>query len=126
MRFLLRVVINAIAIWLATELLGGLHVVGELGSFGRLGVFVVLGALFGVINAVLKPIIKVVAFPIYLLTLGLFTLVVNGALLWLVYKLTEDLDWGLRIDSFGAAVAGAIIVSIVSFVLSLVTRANKR
>jgi putative membrane protein len=122
MKFLLRVIINAVAIWLATQLLSGLEVVGGDSTTARVLVFLVLALVFGIVNAVVKPIVKVVAFPVYVLTLGLFTLVVNALMLMLTGWLSEQTQYGLRIDSFGTAVLGALIISIVSFLLSIVMR----
>ncbi|WP_024286444.1 phage holin family protein [Cellulomonas sp. KRMCY2] len=126
MSFVLRVIINAVAIWLATRILTGLEVVGGDDTATTVIVFLVVGLVFGLVNAVVKPIVKVFAFPVYLLTLGLFTLVVNALMLMLTGWLSEQSDYGLRIDNFGTAVLGALIISIVSFVLSVATGANKK
>lgn len=126
MSFVLRVIINAVAIWLATQLLSGLEVVGGDDTTTTVIVFLVVGLVFGLVNAVVKPIVKLISFPIYILTLGLFTLVVNALMLMLTGWLSEQSDYGLRIDSFGTAVLGALIISIVSFVLSVATGANKK
>ena len=79
-----------------------------------------VGLIFGLVNAVVKPIVKFFAFPLYILTLGLFTLVVNALMLMLTAWITSHAAWGLQVDSFGTAVVGALIISIVSWVLSLV------
>lgn len=126
MRFVLRVIINAVAIWLATQLLSGLEVVGGDDTSTTVIVFLVVGLVFGLVNAVVKPIVKLISFPVYILTLGLFTLVVNALMLMLTGWLSEQSDYGLRIDNFGTAVLGALIISIVSFVLSIATGANKK
>src|SRR5690606_35439987 len=120
MKFLLRVVINAVAIWLATLLLGeSLEVVGGESTGERVLVFLVVALVFGIVNAVVKPIVKVLALPLYILTLGLFTLIVNAAMLWLVGWLSEQTEYGLRIENFWTAIVGGLIISVVSFVLSL-------
>lgn len=124
MKFLLRVIINAVAIWLATQLLSGLEVVGGDSTTSRVLVFLVLALVFGIVNAVVKPIVKVLAFPVYVLTLGLFTIIVNALMLMLTGWLSEQTEYGLRIDSFGTAVLGALIISVVSFLLSLVLRSR--
>ncbi|NLE71503.1 MAG: phage holin family protein [Actinomycetales bacterium] len=123
MKFLLRVVINAVAIWLATLLLGeSLEVVGGESTGERVLVFLVVALVFGIVNAVVKPIVKVLALPLYILTLGLFTLIVNAAMLWLVGWLSEQTEYGLRIENFWTAIVGGLIISVVSFVLSLAVR----
>lgn len=125
MKMLLRLVINAAAIWVAVQLLSDLEVVAGDGDTGTVVlVYLGLGLLFGVVNAIVKPIVKLIAFPLYLLTLGLFTLVVNALMLMLTAWLSEQTDLGLRVDGFWAALFGALIISIVSFVLSVVTGAR--
>ena len=118
----MRVVVNGVAIWFATLVLPGFAAVGAETTLGQVGVFAAVGLVFGIVNAIVKPVVKVLAFPVYILTLGLFTLVVNAAMLLLTEWLTSRADWGLRIDNFGTAVLAAIIVSVVSFVLSAATR----
>ena len=120
MSFLLRVIINAAAIWLATQVLGGLDVVSDEGATSTVLVLLAVGLVFGLVNAIVKPIVKAISFPLYIVTLGLFTLVVNALMLMLTGWLSERTDYGLRIDDFGTAVLGALIISIVSFLLSVV------
>ena len=120
MSFVIRVVINAVAIWLATVLLSGLDVVGGDDTGARVLVFLVVALVFGLVNAIVKPIVKLLSLPLYILTLGLFTLVVNALMLMLVGWLSEQTAYGLRVDSFGTAVIGALIISVVSFLLSVV------
>lgn len=122
MKFLLKVIINAVAIWLATLLLSGLEVVGGDSDGERVLVFLVVALVFGIVNTVVKPIVKLLSLPLYILTLGLFTLVVNAAMLLLVGWLSEQTEYGLRIDSFWTALVGGLIISVVSFVLSLAVR----
>lgn len=119
MSFVIRVVINAVAIWLATVLLSGLEVVGGDDTGARVLVYLVVALVFGLVNAVVKPIVQVLSFPLYILTLGLFTLVVNALMLMLVGWLSEQTAYGLRVDSFGTAVIGGLIIAIVSFLLSV-------
>lgn len=125
MSLLLRIVINAVAIWLAAQLLPGLTVVGGDDTSTTVLVYFVVGLLFGVVNAVVKPIVSAITFPLYIVTLGLFTLVVNALMLMLTGWLSEQTDYGLRIDGFGWALLGALIVSVVSFLLSLLLPGKK-
>jgi putative membrane protein len=108
MGLVIRLVVNAIALLLVAYLIPGVHVVGGFGA-------ALLAALvLGIVNAVLKPILVLLSLPLEVLTLGLFTLVINAALMYLVAKLGV----GLSVDNFGAAFLGALVLSIVSFVLS--------
>ncbi|MFS0704333.1 phage holin family protein [Cellulomonas sp. 179-A 9B4 NHS] len=122
MGFVVRVLINGVAIWLATLLLPGLEVLGGGSTAGRIGVILLVALVFGLVNAIVKPIVALISLPLYILTLGLFTLVVNALMLMLTAWITERADWGLRVDNFGTAVVGALIVSVVSVVLSAVTK----
>ena len=125
MSFLLRVLINAAAIWLAAQILPGLDVVGGEDTGSRVLVFLVLALVFGLVNAIIKPVVTLISLPLYILTLGLFTLVVNALMLMLTGWLSEQTDYGLRIDNFGTAVLGGLIISIASFLLSLVLKSSR-
>jgi len=119
MHFLLRVLVNAAAIWLATVLLSGLEVIGGETTSTRLLVFLGVALLFGVVNAVVKPLVQLLSIPLYILTLGLFTLVVNALMLMLTGWFSELTSYGLRVPSFGTAVLGGLIISVVSFLISV-------
>ena len=113
MRFVTRLLINAAALWAAIRLVPGISFEGDWWL-----VFAV-ALVFGVLNAVIRPILFVLTLPFLLLTLGLFTFVLNAIMLWLT-SATSDL-FGLRfhVDGFGAAFVGALIITVVSFALSL-------
>jgi len=113
MRFLLRLLINAAALWVAVELVPGITYQG--GWLPFLGVALV----FGVVNAFLRPILKLLTLPLIFLTLGLFALVINGAMLWLTGRLAGALGLGFHVDGCWTAILGALIVSIVSALLSV-------
>lgn len=116
MALLIRLVVNAIALIVVAYVVPGIHVSG-------LGSALVAAIVLGVVNAVLRPILFVLSLPLELLTLGLFTLVINALLFWLV----GALHVGLTVDGFWPAFWGAIVMSIVSWLLSLFTRgAEKR
>ena len=119
MAFLVRVLINGVAIWLATLILPGLSIVGGDSNWETLAIILLIALVFGLVNAIVKPIVAFISIPLYILTLGLFTIIVNALMLMLTAWITEATDWGLRIDNFGVACWGAIIISIVSLVLSV-------
>jgi putative membrane protein len=104
----IRFVINAIALWVASAIIGGVSVSGTLGDW------LVLLGVFGLVNALIKPILKLLTLPINVMTLGLFTLVINAFLFWL----TSVLVSALKVDGIIAALLGALVVSVVSTVLS--------
>ena len=109
MKFIIRLVINAIALWAAAQLIGGIQLTEAMGGI----LFVAL--IFGVVNAVVKPIITILSLPAVILTLGLFLLVINTLLL----SLTAALSSNLAVDGFGSAFLGSIVISIVSWLLSM-------
>jgi len=112
MNFLLRLVVNAAALWVATEVVPGVSYAG-----GPLP-FVAVALIFGVINATLRPVMKLLTCPLILLTLGLFALVVNGLMLWLTSTIAGSFGLGFRVAGFWPACWGALVVSIVSTLLS--------
>ena len=110
---LLRILINAAALWAATRLVSGISFTG-----GYLTLFMV-ALVFGILNMLVKPVLFLLTLPFFLVTLGLFTLVLNAVMLWLTSALSESLGLGFRVDGFWPAFLGALVVSIVSFALSL-------
>lgn len=118
MYFVIRVLINAAALWVATQLVRGISFTGS----NMLATLLVVAVIFGVVNAIIKPILAVLTCPIYILTLGLFTFVVNALMLLLTSAIADSLGLGFHVDGFMTAVVGAIVVSIVSFLLSIVLR----
>lgn len=116
--FVLRVLANAVAIWIAAVIVPGV-ILGDGGFWARGLTLVAVGAIFGVVNAVLKPVLKVLTFPLFVLTLGLFALVVNAFLLWLTGAVAGALGLAFDVQGFWSAVGGGIVVSIVSVGVSL-------
>jgi putative membrane protein len=111
MRVLLRFLINAAALWVAATFVSGIHAGG---ATSVLAVAVV----FGLVNAFVRPLLKLLSCPIIFLTLGLFTLVINALMLMLAAWVGRQLGIDFAVDGFWAAFLGALIVSIVSTVLS--------
>ncbi|GAA4486507.1 phage holin family protein [Rhodococcus olei] len=125
MSFLVRLAINAIAIWLASEWVAGIAIAtGDNGNPVLVVLFVAL--VFTVVNAFVKPIVQLLSLPLLILTLGLFTLVINALMLLLTAWITETTGIGITVDGFWTAVWGALIISIVNFVLSAVIPSAKR
>jgi len=124
MRFVIRVLITAVAMLVATWLLPGIEVTAGT-TWHKVATLVVVALIFGVINAVLKPIVKVVGCVFYILTLGLIGLVVNGLLLWLTSWVAGQLNLPFHITGFWPAFWGAIIIGVVSWLLSI-TLGEKR
>lgn len=117
MRLLAKIVITALALWAAT-LLPGISA-GAGTPAERAVTLVVVACVFGIVNAVLKPIIETIGCLFYVITLGLFTFVVNAALLLLTAWITGKLGFGFQVDGFWWALAGSIVVSVVGYLLHL-------
>src|SRR5215475_15938585 len=111
MPFVIRLLINAAALWVATRIVPGVSYDGGVLPF--LGVALV----FGIINATLRPLAKILAFPLILVTLGLFALVINGLMLWLTSALSDSLGLGFHVSGFWPALFGSLVVSIISTAL---------
>lgn len=118
---LIRVVVNAIALWIATLIVGGVDVTART-TAGDIGTLLLVGAIFGLVNAILKPIALLFSLPLVVLTLGLFVLVVNALLFWLIAAISDGLDLPFTVDGFWPAFWGALVVSVVSWLLSIVVK----
>ncbi|SFP94629.1 putative membrane protein [Geodermatophilus dictyosporus] len=116
-RFALKVVVMAVAFYFLAQYLPGIDVIGnEDAALGVTGTFLWVALLFAVINAVVGPILRFLSFPAVLLTLGLFLLVVNAALLGLTAALSDRLD----VDGFGTAVVGGLVLAVVGWLADTV------
>jgi putative membrane protein len=113
---LIRVVVVAVALWIATLVVPGIGVTAATPA-ARIGTLVAVALIFGLVNVVVKPIVKVLGCAFYVLTLGLFALVVNALLFLLVGALADRIGLPFVVDGFGPAFFGAIVVGVVSFVL---------
>ena len=113
MHVLLRLLINAAALWVATQLVSGITYTGD--GVSLLGVALV----FGVLNVLIKPVLFLISLPFVILTLGLFTLVLNALMLLLTASASDALGMGFPVAGFLPALKGALVVTIVSFGLSL-------
>ncbi|MFF0654884.1 phage holin family protein [Micromonospora tulbaghiae] len=119
MGFLIRLAITAVALWIATLIVPGVEVSGR-NTGSDVLTLIVAALVFGVVNAVLKPLIKVFGCVFYLLTLGLFALVVNALLFLLTDWIAGVLKLPFHVDGFWAAFWGAIVVAVVSWLISVV------
>ena len=113
MRFLVRLLTTAVALWLAVLLVPGVVWAG--GSLGIIGVALVFGAL----NAVMRPILVLLSCPLIVLTLGSFLLVVNGLMLLLTAAVSRSLGLGFHVEGFLSALAGGLVVTVASTVLNV-------
>jgi putative membrane protein len=138
LRFLISTIVNAVGLWAATLVVPQVVLTpyGGDGLWETIGSFLVIGAVFGLVNAIIAPVIKVLAFPLYILTFGLIAFVINGALLLLVawfstllganvFSIEGFTAEGLSIASLGWAILAAIVMSIASFLTRTVLKVLK-
>ena len=122
--FLIRAGLTGFALWVVTLFVHGIYFVGYHTPLQKIGIIFVVGVIFGLVNAFIKPVVQILSIPLYILTLGLFHIVINAFMLWITAWITEHTThWGLYIEHFWwTAIWAAILLSIVSWLLSLIVR----
>jgi putative membrane protein len=124
-RFLVRLIINAVALWLTTLIVSGVTVTpfapGD--TFAVVLTYLLVALIFGIVNGVIGNFIRIVAFPLYILTLGLIALVVNALLLLLVSWISGLIGFGLHVDNFfWSGVLGALVLALLSWLIGILLR----
>ncbi len=129
MRFIIRVVVNAFALWVVS-LISVLQIgviPFEPGEPLQLTLtLLAIGAIFALVNTIVGTVVKIVAFPLYILTFGLIGFVINGFLLWLTAWITSGFGWGLTVGDFWWGVLAAIVISIINGVFGFILRPQKK
>jgi len=119
MGIIIRLVITAVSLWIATLVVEGIRLTTDSGP-GKVGTLLAVAVIFGLVNAVLRPIIKTIGCGLYVLTLGLLSLVVNGLLFLLTSWIAGQFDLAFHVDDFWpSAVLGALLVGVVSWLLNM-------
>ena len=126
--FVFRAAITGLALWVVTLILPGMKFVGGNSTAQTVGIILVVALIFGLVNAFIKPLVQLLSIPLYILTLGLFHVVINALMLWITAWITEHTThWGLQIDHFWwTAIWAAILLSIVGWAFSLPFRSTER
>ena len=119
--FLLRATVTGLALWVVTLIVPGISFVGGDTALQRIGIVLVVAVIFGLVNAIVKPLVQLLSIPLYILTLGLIHVVINALMLWITAWITEHTThWGLQINQFWwTAIWAAIVLSLVSWLFSL-------
>jgi putative membrane protein len=117
---IIPILVNAAALWVAVWIVPGLNWTGN-----EWWKFLLVAVAFSLINSYIKPILRILTFPISILTLGLFLLVINALLLMLTGAISDQLKLGFRVDDFWAALLGSIVISIVGWILSMFVGASR-
>ncbi|TFB49820.1 phage holin family protein [Cryobacterium tagatosivorans] len=122
-RFLIKLIVNAVALWLTTLVVTGVHVVPYADDSTAVFVtFLLVALIFGLVNTFIGTVVHIIALPLYILTLGLLALVVNGLLLMLAAWISSLMGFGLVVDDLWSGVLGALVLGIISWLLGLLTR----
>ncbi|POH57072.1 phage holin family protein [Arthrobacter glacialis] len=130
--FLVQVGINAVALWIASWILPGMNIAASAATgidatLGTVLAYLFVGLIFGLVNALVKPIVKLLSLPVTILTLGLFTIVINAAMLWLTSWLSSYSPVQFTIDEFfWTAILAALIISFISMLAGGLTRSADR
>jgi putative membrane protein len=129
MRFIIRVVVNAFSLWVVT-LIPVLQVSiiafppGE--TLQLVLTLLAVGAIFALVNTIIGTVVKIVAFPLYIITFGLIGFLINGFLLWLTAWFTSGFDWGLRVEHFWWGVVAALVISIINGIFGFILRPQSK
>ena len=118
MRFIVRILAGAVALAVAAWLIDGISV-GPGTNSERLLTLLGVAVIFGLVNAIIRPIVRLISIPLFILTLGLFTFVVNALMLLLTAWIGDQFDLSFEVDGFWSALLGALVISIVTFVLNV-------
>ncbi|GAA3081395.1 putative membrane protein [Kribbella aluminosa] len=116
---IIRLLANAVALAVASWLVSGITLEGAT-TTRRVVTLLIVAAIFGIVNAIVKPVVKVLSFPFLILTLGLLTFVINAVMLWLTSWITGKLDVQFHVAGFWPALWGALIISVVGMVINTV------
>jgi putative membrane protein len=129
MRFIIRVVVNAFALWVVT-LIPALQV--QITAFPPAETLqlvltlLLVAAIFALVNTIIGTVVKIVAFPLYIITLGLIGFVINGFLLWLTAWITSGFGWGLTVGDFWWGVVAALIISVINGIFGFILRPQRK
>jgi putative membrane protein len=123
MRFILKVIVSALALWLTTLIVSGVRVVPyEDSEIATVLTYLLVALIFGLVNATIGTFIRIVGFPLYVLTLGLISFIVNALLLLIVDWVSGLMGFGLEVDGFWWGVLGALVLGLISWLIGLVVR----
>ena len=125
MRFIIRVIVNAFAIWVVTLIPALMTVVTPFAPGETLQLvlsLLVVAAVFAIVNSIIGTVIKIVAFPLYILTLGLISYLVNGLLLMITAWFTQWWGWGLQVEDLWHGILAAIVISLINWVFGIILR----
>ncbi len=119
-KFFIRWFINAVALYVAVLIVPGIYFGGEWADL------LWLALIFGLLNALVRPLLKLLTLPLIILTLGLFTLLINAGMLMLTSSVAQYFDLDFSVDGFWAALLGGLVISLISVVMSMIIRDDRK
>lgn len=123
MRFIVKVIVVAFALWLTTFIVSGVRIVPyEDTTLATVLTYLLIALIFGLVNAFVGTFVRIIAFPLYVLTLGLISFIVNGLLLLLVAWISDLMGFGLEINGFWWGVLAALVLGLISWLIGLIVR----
>jgi putative membrane protein len=117
-RLIVRILAGAVALAVAAALIDGISV-GPGTTSERLVTLLLVAVIFGLVNAIIRPIVRLISLPLFVITLGLFTFVVNALMLLLTAWIGDQFDLAFEVDGFWSALLGALVISVVTFLLNV-------
>ena len=120
MQVIVRFLANAIALAVAVWVIDGITLEEGAPTRDRAVTLAIVAAIFGLVNLLIRPVVKLFALPLIVLTLGLITFVINALMLWLTSWITGQFDVAFHVDGFWPALAGALVITVVGWILNLV------
>lgn len=122
-RFLVKLIVNAVALWLTTLIVVGVSVTAYADTeIATILTYLLVALIFGLVNSIVGSVLRIVTFPLYILTLGLVSFLVNGVLLLLASWVSSWFGFGLTVDGFWWGVLGALVLGVFSWLLGLFLR----
>jgi len=122
--WIIRVIVNACALAVAAWLFDGIEINGD-SDRARVLTLLVVALIFGVVNTFVRPLVSFLSIPLYILTLGLFYFIVNALMLWLTSWVCDWFDIGFTVDGFWTAIFGAIVISVVGWIIGMFLPGNR-
>ncbi|MDO5061146.1 MAG: phage holin family protein [Actinomycetaceae bacterium] len=120
MKFLIKLLATSAGVWVATQLVPGLQITDNTSTQNMLLSVVIFAFALTIVNALVRPIVKFISFPLYILTLGIFSIIVNALMFMLAGWLSTQTHTGIVVETFWAALFGALLTSIIAAVLGSV------
>jgi putative membrane protein len=125
-QFLLRAALTGLSLWIVTLVVKGMYFIGGDSTLERVGIIFVVAVVFGLVNAVIKPIVQLISIPLYILTLGLIHIVINALMLWITSWITGFWGWGLALGGFGWTIVAALLIAVINAVFNAILRPQRK